>query len=316
MNPAQVSDPSAAGELPIHELMALEAVERLGSVQAAADELSVTPSGVSHRLASLERRLGIRLLQRKGRGVALTPEAADYVVAIRHGLTELARTTDELVESESGVVRIATAPAIGTVWLLPLLKSYLDEHPGARFEVLTIATADELAHASWDLLLHYGEHPRRGSLRRILFRDRVREVIAPPGADEPSRMPAADRSAGLAQLRLAQLEPPSTGRAGSTEGLGPARIVFDDPLIMLEAAAAGAGVALTTETAAAPWLGAGRLVSTASPAREGKTYFLDLSESGRLKRAAGQLHHWLLARARVQAVGREPQTGPRRSRRA
>lgn len=101
MNPVPPSDPSAVGALPIHELMALEAVERLGSVQAAADELSVTPSGVSHRLASLERRLGLRLLQRKGRGVTLTPEAAAYVVALRRGLTDLAHATDDLVQAES-----------------------------------------------------------------------------------------------------------------------------------------------------------------------------------------------------------------------
>lgn len=53
-------------------LRALDAVARLGSVSAAAQELNLTRSAVSHRLATLEERLGFALTERTGRGIRLT----------------------------------------------------------------------------------------------------------------------------------------------------------------------------------------------------------------------------------------------------
>lgn len=60
--------PSLLRDLPLLELVAVEAMIRLGSVADAADELSVTPSAISHRLRQIERALGVALVERHGRG--------------------------------------------------------------------------------------------------------------------------------------------------------------------------------------------------------------------------------------------------------
>ncbi len=78
-----------------------------------------------------------------------------------------------------------------------------------------------------------------------------------------------------------------------------AKLVFDDALAMLEAAAAGAGLAWSTETAAGPYLAQGRLVRAGDQVREGLRYTADLSEAGRLKPLAAACHAWLLEHAQA-----------------
>lgn len=292
--PRATSAATSTPELPLHELLALEAVARLGSVQAAADALHVTPSGISHRIASLERRVGSVLLQRKGRGIALSDSAQAYVQTVRPGLVELAQATEALREREHHTVRIATAAAAGAAWLLPRLREHASGRSEIRFDIRSVATRDELPAQHWDLMLHYGEHPQRGSLREPLLRDRLIRVCAPDLLGTPGRWLSADDLAQRPTLRLAQLDEPQ-GAAAPPAGV--AQAVFDDALAMLEAAAAGAGVAWTTETAAGPYLRDGTLVRATAEAHEAARYFLDLSEAGQLKAAAKALFRWLAARA-------------------
>jgi LysR family glycine cleavage system transcriptional activator len=290
--PSERLPPQVVPELPIHELLALEAVSRLGSVQEAAEALHVTASGISHRIASLERRIGSPLLRRHGRGVVLTEVADLYVATVRPGLAELAAATQALLDREHGVIRIATAAAVGASWLLPCMRRHVQRHPGAHFELLTVATPDELAPDRWDLLIHYGTSARRGALRSVLFTERLIQVRstqhAPAALDEAS-------------LRLTQLDPPDGRRRGNPAAH--AQLVFDDALAMLEAVAAGAGTAWTSETAARGHLAAGRVMRTGAPSHPGGRYVIDLSEAGQLKPLAAACYHWLVQEA---AAGGRP----------
>ena len=140
--------PASVPDLPIHELLALEAVSRLGSVQAAADALHVTPSGISHRIASLERKIGATLLLRKGRGVALSAVAMDYVGVVRQGLADLSTSTENLRQGEHRIIRIATAAAVGASWLLPLLRQFKEGDLEAQFEIATGGDGRRIAAGS------------------------------------------------------------------------------------------------------------------------------------------------------------------------
>ena len=68
-----ISHPTKSRIPPLHALQALEAFARLGTVWEAAEDLGITRSAVSHRLAMLESSLGFELAARSGKGVALTP---------------------------------------------------------------------------------------------------------------------------------------------------------------------------------------------------------------------------------------------------
>jgi len=283
-------------DLPIHELLALEAVSRLGSVQAAADALHVTPSGISHRIGSLERKIGAALLLRKGRGVELSAVAMDYVGAVRQGLADLSTSTQALRQGEHRIVRIATAAAVGNSWLLPLLRQFIDKEVDATFEIATVATADELPSDRWDILIHYGAPRGHAGRRRPLLADQLITVCAPGllAGNGRSRSLSRRQLDALPTLRLLQLESPRRPpRTGSAAAAVAAQLVFDDAICMLEAAASGAGVALATETAAGPYLAAGRLVKATPDVLPGQRYFVDLSDAGQFKPSAARLFHWL-----------------------
>jgi len=66
--------PESLSASPLRALQAFNAVARAGSVVSAAEELAVTPSASSHLVRQLERRLGVVLVTRKGRGLTLTPD--------------------------------------------------------------------------------------------------------------------------------------------------------------------------------------------------------------------------------------------------
>ena len=89
-------------------LRALEALDRLGSATAAADDLNLSQSAVSRQIQALEEQTGVTLVIREGRRMVLTPEAADYAAEIRAALNKITQATlkrDALAGAAPGRVR-------------------------------------------------------------------------------------------------------------------------------------------------------------------------------------------------------------------
>src|ERR1700737_3171723 len=82
--------------LPLRGISVFEAAARAASFNAAAHELNLTPSAVSHQIRLLEEMLGVRLFDRVGRGVTLTPEGAEYARSVRQSLRRLRLATGEI----------------------------------------------------------------------------------------------------------------------------------------------------------------------------------------------------------------------------
>ncbi|HEY0124203.1 MAG TPA: LysR family transcriptional regulator [Rhizobium sp.] len=121
--------------LPLRGISVFEAAARSESFHAAADELNLTPSAVSHQIRLLEAILGVQLFDRIGRGVTLTAEGAEYARSIRHSIRWLrAATSDIKTRGQSGgaldVVRIEAPPSFAHCWLLPRLADLLAQQPG------------------------------------------------------------------------------------------------------------------------------------------------------------------------------------------
>ena len=99
--------------LDVRRLRMLSELERLGTIAAVADAMHVTPPGVSMQLGALERELGLRLTERRGRGLVLTP--AGRVVA-SHGrvlgeqLTLAAHEIDAVRDGTAGHYRVTAFP--------------------------------------------------------------------------------------------------------------------------------------------------------------------------------------------------------------
>src|SRR5687768_4458357 len=105
---------------PIPALMALEAVDRLGTASEAAKELSLTQGAISRALQSLEQQLGVPLLIRERQRLRLTPAGQDYVAEVRKALHLLASASITLRSNPTGSsLNLAILPAFGLHWLAP-----------------------------------------------------------------------------------------------------------------------------------------------------------------------------------------------------
>ncbi len=115
---------------PLDELRAFEAVARHLSFAAAADEMNLTPSAISHRIKRLEEHFRVRLFRRLNPGVALTEEGRVLLAGVEAGFDRLAQASKRL-RSRGGrrTVTIFARPSFATFWLTPRLPGFLDAHP-------------------------------------------------------------------------------------------------------------------------------------------------------------------------------------------
>src|SRR3954468_22510341 len=128
-------------------LLALREVAAHGSVSGAAEALGYTPSAVSQQLAALEREAGRALIERRGRGIALTetarlllPHAHDVLAALERADATLARTASEL----TGTVRLASFPTATRALLLPALAQLRETSPRLRVELIELEPHESL----------------------------------------------------------------------------------------------------------------------------------------------------------------------------
>ena len=126
----------AERSIPVRGIAVFEAAARAVSFHAAADELNLTPSAVSHQIRLLEEILGVKLFERVGRGVTLTAEGAEYARSIRPSIRRLRDATNQIkARAKKGgaleVVRIEIPPSLAHCWLLPRLTELIAQHPGS-----------------------------------------------------------------------------------------------------------------------------------------------------------------------------------------
>jgi len=111
---------------------ALLAVGDEGSFAAAARRLQRHPTIVSKRIAELERRLGVRLIERTTRKLSFTESGLRYLQRLREAREMLIAAEDDIASSASrasGLLRLALPGALGRIWLAPLIAQFAREHP-------------------------------------------------------------------------------------------------------------------------------------------------------------------------------------------
>lgn len=110
-----------------------------GSFSAAAELLGYTPSGVSQLVSALENELGVSLLSRSKRGVALTPSGESLLPAAREMLRQEQRLREQAAELKGlamGSVTIATYASIARLWLPEVIRAFRADHPQIGIDVV------------------------------------------------------------------------------------------------------------------------------------------------------------------------------------
>lgn len=148
-----------------------------GSLAATAQELGVTPPAISRRLAALERRLGVRLLNRTTRSLGATPEGERYLEQARRILDDIGELERELAGSRSepqGLLRVNTSFGFGRRLIAPLVSDFVRRHPKVEIQLQLTDRIPSLTDAAFDVSIRFGRPPdSRLYARRLLTNHRV-----------------------------------------------------------------------------------------------------------------------------------------------
>lgn len=247
---------------PIHCLAAFESLARLRSVTRAADELSVTPSAVSHRLRQLETQLGVKLFARSD--FSLTPEGAAYLARVREGLLALQQVPGAAAERRSTPLRVAVTPTFSRELLLPRLALFRQAWPEIELVLQVVIPFTNVTSEEADLEIRYGPGPYADVEQVRLLSDEVFPACSPQYLHEVGPLGGFDTAGDITRVRLIRspLEPWSTWFRACGLNLPEPRegAQFNDVGLMLDAAACGFGVTLLRRRLGAAWLDSGRLV--------------------------------------------------------
>ena len=251
----------------LDELAALLALAAEGSFVAAGRALNRHPTIVSKRIAALEDRLAVRLVERTTRQVRLTPAGTRLAERSAEAAQWLAQAQEAAAEGAArirGRLRIALPAALGRMWIAPALPRFLALHPALRVEVDFAEAFVDLIAEGHDAALRVGALKDSRLVARKLA-DHRRILTAAPdylrrhGLPETPGDLARHRClefTGLAAFPLWHL---SDGRRVETVAAhGPLR--SNDSQALLEAARAGVGILGAGEWLAARDLADGRLV--------------------------------------------------------
>jgi len=152
------------------------AIAKHGSFRRAAAELGVTPSALSHALRALETRLGVRLLNRTTRSVALTEAGQRLLARVAPAFRDIDDALDELNafrDRPAGVLRINAARGAVRIVLLPIVARFLAQYPDVRIELTSEEALVDVVSAGFDAGVRLGE---------TLAADMVATPIGPPHA--------------------------------------------------------------------------------------------------------------------------------------
>ncbi|MDD1506807.1 LysR family transcriptional regulator [Pseudomonas sp. CNPSo 3701] len=148
-----------------------------GNLAATARELGITPPAVSKRLAALEQRLGVRLVNRTTRSLGLTPEGEIYFRHAGRILGDI-ESLEELVTSSrqapKGLLRINASLGFGRRHIGPALSVFLDRYPEVEAQLILSDHPMDLAANGLDLVIRFGSLPdARFHARRIASNRRL-----------------------------------------------------------------------------------------------------------------------------------------------
>jgi LysR family glycine cleavage system transcriptional activator len=254
---------------PLNSLRAFEAAARHLSFARAAEELHVTPAAISHQIKALEDHLGVRLFRRLNRAVLLTDAGQACIAGLSEAFDRMAAALERVRAQDcGGPLTVSTPPALAAKWLVPRLERFQALYPEIDVRVSAVMRLVDFAREDVDVAIRYGGGAYPGLVAELLLTNQVVPVCAPAllEGDRPLRAPQDLRHHTLLHDDTLTSDGAYPNwamwlRAAGLEGVNPSRGPrFDYPGLVLEAAAAGDGVALALNTIAAGDLAAGRLV--------------------------------------------------------
>jgi LysR family glycine cleavage system transcriptional activator len=284
---------------PLTGLRAFEAAARHLSFKAAAAELGVTPTAISHQIHLLEQYCGRPLFRRRPRPLALTWAGEELFPVVRDGLDRFADALATIrVGGASGRLRVTATNAFAARWLVPRLPSWRQAHPRLRLDIVGTDAVLNLNAGDADVAIRNARSPPPDFISVELIRDRFYVVASPSlvGAGStamtplelaaipliecewpPSDIGAPTWSRWEAAARLRHRNVPPLGSSAS--------LSFREELHAIEAVVAGQGAAICSDILVGPELANGTLIRISDISLPGYGFYV-VHRSGHPKEAS------------------------------
>lgn len=166
----------------IENLRLFVEVAHRGNFAAVARDRDIDPSSVSRVMAQLEEDIGVRLLQRSTRRVALTEAGEIYLGRLESALAELDRARDDarsVSTGPSGTLRLTTSVSFGSTCLLPLLPAFRERYPEVKLDLLFTDSMLDLVAERIDLAIRLVRQVDADFVAVKLFDTEYRVCVSP-----------------------------------------------------------------------------------------------------------------------------------------
>ncbi|KRE94983.1 transcriptional regulator [Frateuria sp. Soil773] len=248
----------------LHALRAFEAAARLGSMSLAARELHVTHGAISRQVRILEEALGEPLFQRQGRGIEATEAGRRLQESCQAAFGQLREGWARLRRERAGALVLGCSGSVLARWMIPRLERLRHELPSLTLHLAAQEEPASLAGVDAALLLASPPWPATWQVHD-LAPERIGPVLSPryPGAMRLAAMPAI--ALCDEPLLYTASRPQAWSEWARAMGLAPDALRQAQALphlyFLLEAAAAGLGVAIAPQPLVADDLASGRLLA-------------------------------------------------------
>ncbi len=271
---------------PLTALRAFDAAARHMSFQKAASELHVPPAALSFQIKSLEEHLGAPLFYRMNRAVELTeagmvlaPGAQEGFEALTTAWRAARRTLD------TNVLTVTAGPAFTSKWLAPRMYAFAQAHPEVELRFAASLNMVDLSRDEVDVAIRFGYGPDGGLFSHPLSEEWITPVMTPQLAERYPTPEALLTAPLITDHSIDFLQPRCDWAAwfrssGINASPGPA-LSFNQADHALDAAMAGAGVALGRRFFVSKDLMEGRLVAPYGQAISTRAHFRFLCALGR-----------------------------------
>lgn len=281
-------------------LRAFEAAARHRSAKRAAEELSVTPTAISHQVRQLEEALGVALFVRKPRQLELTAQGQVLLAVLSDAFDTIADTVARLHQTPPRPsITLSTTPAVASRWLLPWVCLLRETHPRLDLSIHVSHESVALDGIGADMAIRYGAGQWPGLVAEKLFDNVFVPVCSPSlGLDDPGDLtnctllhavpPKMTPLLGwVAWQRLVQVP-------GLDVGSG---MEFSDETHAIAAALDGQGVALMSRELITNELNGGRLVQPFGPELTANPFYLVYPPERLEEPAIAAVRDWVIGLA-------------------
>ena len=144
--------------LPLNGLRAFESAARHLNLRAAAEELNVTPSAVSHQIRGIEATLGVTLFLRANKRLSLTNDGRALLPGLSEGFGRIERAVADLYNNqEQGVLTVSMAATFAMRWFMPRLPRFQQRFPDIEIRISTTQRAVKFEREDIDAAIRHGD---------------------------------------------------------------------------------------------------------------------------------------------------------------